>query len=35
MAKCTKNSPFSGFPEWQIWVCNYDPPGNFNGTRPY
>ena len=19
----------------QIWVCNYDPPGNFSGQRPY
>lgn len=19
----------------QIWVCNYDPPGNFNQQRPY
>jgi pathogenesis-related protein 1 len=35
VAKCSKNSPFSGFADWQIWVCNYDPPGNFNGTRPY
>ena len=35
VTSCTKNSPFSGFPEWQIWVCNYDPPGNFNGKRPY
>ena len=35
VAKCSKNSPFSGFSDWQIWVCNYDPPGNFNGTRPY
>ena len=35
MAKCTTNSPFNGFPEWYIWVCNYDPPGNFNNQRPY
>ena len=34
-AKCTTNSPFSGFPEWQFVVCNYDPPGNFNGQKPY
>jgi uncharacterized protein YkwD len=26
VTNCTKNSPFSGFPNWQIWVCNYDPP---------
>ena len=19
----------------KVWVCNYDPPGNFNGERPY
>lgn len=27
MAFCPDNS--------QIWVCNYDPPGNFKGERPY
>lgn len=32
---CTQNSPFSGFPTWDLWVCNYDPPGNFNNQRPY
>lgn len=32
---CDKNSPFSGFPTWQIWVCNYAPPGNYAGQRPY
>ena len=35
VAQCSTNSPFSGFSDWQLWVCNYDPPGNFNGTRPY
>jgi len=35
VARCTKNSPFAGFPEWQFVVCNYDPPGNFNGQKPY
>jgi len=35
VAKCSKNSPFSGFPDWQLWVCNYDPPGNYVGQRPY
>jgi hypothetical protein len=35
VAKCSKNSPFSGFNDWQLWVCNYDPPGNFIGSRPY
>ena len=19
----------------EVWVCNYDPPGNFNNRRPY
>jgi uncharacterized protein YkwD len=32
---CDKNSPFSGFTRWQFWVCNYSPPGNFVGQRPY
>jgi pathogenesis-related protein 1 len=33
---CTKNSPFgSNFPTWEFWVCNYTPPGNFIGQRPY
>lgn len=30
---CPAGSGFSG--PWQFWVCDYDPPGNFNGTRPY
>jgi uncharacterized protein YkwD len=34
VASCTENSPFNGGP-WQIWVCNYDPAGNFAGMRPY
>jgi len=33
---CTKNSPFGkGFPTWEFWVCNYAPPGNVVGQRPY
>jgi uncharacterized protein YkwD len=33
---CTKNSPFgSQAPTWQLWVCNYAPPGNYVGQRPY
>lgn len=20
---------------WEVWVCNYDPPGNIGGQRPY
>lgn len=26
MAKCQDS---------EIWVCNYDPPGNYNGEKPY
>lgn len=32
---CNKNSPFSGFTQWQLWVCDYSPPGNYSGQRPY
>ena len=32
---CTQNSPFGGSDPWINWVCNYDPPGNFVGERPY
>jgi uncharacterized protein YkwD len=33
---CNKNSPFgSQFPTWQNWVCNYTPPGNWVGQRPF
>jgi uncharacterized protein YkwD len=33
---CTKNSPFGAkFPTWQLWVCNYAPPGNYIGQKPY
>lgn len=34
---CTTNSPFKGANggEWQNWVCQYDPPGNFVGRKPY
>ncbi len=35
VANCTANSPFKGFTNWQLWVCNYDPPGNFVGEKPY
>jgi hypothetical protein len=35
VASCSQNSPFDGFAEWENWVCNYDPPGNFNGLPPY
>ena len=35
---CTGNSPFSGpFADdpWVNWVCEYDPPGNWVGEKPY
>ncbi|SEU33176.1 CAP domain-containing protein [Stigmatella erecta] len=33
---CTKNSPFGkDFPTWDLWVCNYAPPGNVVGQKPY
>jgi pathogenesis-related protein 1 len=32
---CSTNSPFMGFPNWEIWVCNYAPPGNVVGQKPY
>lgn len=36
MKTCTKNSPFgSRFPTWVFWVCDYTPPGNYVGERPY
>ena len=35
MATCTKNSPFGGSGAWQLWICNYDPPGNYVGEKPY
>lgn len=33
-ATCTQNSPF-GSGSWDFWVCNYDPPGNYLGQKPY
>jgi pathogenesis-related protein 1 len=35
MAECTENSPFGSGKPWQVWVCDYDPPGNFGDARPY
>ena len=33
---CTTNSPFlPNFPEWDLVVCRYSPPGNFTGEFPY
>ena len=31
---CTSGGPFGGGP-WYFVVCDYSPPGNFNGQRPY
>jgi hypothetical protein len=36
VATCDVNTPFGPrFPRWDFWVCNYAPPGNVNGRRPY
>jgi hypothetical protein len=32
---CTFNSPFQGNPQWDFWVCDYEPPGNIVGQKPY
>ena len=33
---CQTGSPFpSGESPWLFWVCDYAPPGNFVGQRPY
>ncbi|PZR10803.1 MAG: hypothetical protein DI536_19200 [Archangium gephyra] len=32
--RCTTGSPF-GSGTWFLVVCNYDPPGNFIGQKPY
>ena len=34
MAKCPDNAPWGNGP-WEMWVCNYDPPGNWIGEKPY
>jgi pathogenesis-related protein 1 len=36
MQTCTSGSPFgTQFPSWDFWVCDYEPPGNFVGQKPY
>lgn len=35
MKACNTGSPFKGFTEWELWVCNYSPPGNYVGKKPY
>lgn len=32
---CSANSPFGGSAPWTLVVCDYAPPGNFVGQRPY
>jgi hypothetical protein len=34
---CTINWPFGPATpgSWDFWVCDYEPPGNFVGQRPY
>ena len=32
---CSTGSPFSGVTNWDFWVCDYEPPGNFVGQKPY
>ncbi|HLT39261.1 MAG TPA: CAP domain-containing protein [Enhygromyxa sp.] len=34
VAQCSGGGPFGGG-EWFLWVCNYAPPGNWKGQRPY
>jgi uncharacterized protein YkwD len=31
---CTTGSPF-GSGSWEFWVCDYSPPGNYSGQKPY
>jgi hypothetical protein len=31
---CASGSPFGGG-HWKIYVCDYSPPGNFVGEKPY
>ncbi len=33
--ECTVNSPFPRSSTWYFWVCDYAPPGNFLGQKPY
>ena len=35
-AACHVNTPFgASFPDWDFYVCDYEPPGNWVGQRPY
>lgn len=33
--RCTRNAPFRGVGTWYLWVCDYAPPGNVMGRKPY
>jgi pathogenesis-related protein 1 len=33
--RCTVNSPFQNFTTWDFFVCDYEPPGNVSGQKPY
>jgi pathogenesis-related protein 1 len=32
---CTTNSPFGGSGKWDLSVCDFSPPGNYVGMKPY
>jgi uncharacterized protein YkwD len=32
---CASNSPFPQGGSWEFWVCDYEPPGNWLGQKPY
>jgi hypothetical protein len=35
-ALCHTGSPFTGFgTDWTFFVCDYSPPGNYVGMKPY
>jgi len=35
-ATCSGGTPPAGWSgSWEFWVCNYEPPGNYSGQRPY
>lgn len=34
-ATCTTGSPLPSAPDWDVFVCDYEPPGNYTGQRPY
>jgi len=35
VSHCETNSPFKNWSSWDLWVCRYDPPGNYTGQKPY